>query len=453
MLRRKVLSHQEYRLNQEIFPETALLKEQIRMNSEEETKSILGPYRVLDLTDEKGDFCGKLLGDLGADVLKVERPGGDPSRNIGPFYHDIPDPEKSLRWFAFNTSKRGITLDIESATGQMVFKKLVKTADFVIESFKPGYMHDLGLGYSILSEINPGLVMTSITPFGQTGPYKEYKGADIVASAMGGLMNIQGNPDRAPLRAAAEQSYLQGGLQAAVGTLAAHYYREISGMGQYVDVALQECMVWTLDNAALSWEYAEVMVKRQGSKRQGATILMDCVFQSKDGYVAVLPAMGGEAGITLFGWIKEQRKAEGLTEGELAELEADWGDPMLLTQDMTQKIIDDRERIAGDFFRARPTAELMQAAQDKRLELTAMCTSEDFLTDIQLDFRNYFAKVAHPELDDTLTYLGNPYVMSETPWKIWRRAPLIGEHNEEIYEGELKFTREELIHLKEGGII
>lgn len=423
------------------------------MSSACETESILGSYRVLDLTDETGDFCGKMLGDLGADVLKVEPPGGEPSRNIGPFYHDIQDPEKSLRWFAFNTSKRGITLDIESAAGREIFKKLVKTADFILETFKPGYLDSLGLGYSTLSQINPRLIMTSITPFGQTGPYSEYKGSDIVVSAMGGLMNIQGDPDRAPLRAAAEQAYLQGSLQAAVGTFAAHYEREFSGLGQFVDVALQEAMVWTIDNSAVSWDLAEVVVGRHGSKRLATDLLVDCVFQSKDGHIAVIPVMGGEVGITLFEWIKKQWITDGLTEGEIAILEADWGDPLELTQEMTQGIIDNRERIAADFFRTMSTADLMMAAQEKGLELTAMCTPEDFVSDIQLESRNYFAKVVHPELDDTLTYLGSPYKMSETPWQIWRRAPLIGEHNLEIYQGELKFTDEEFLRLKEEGVI
>ena len=133
-------------------------------------EGMLGPYRVLDLTDEKGLLCGKLLGDLGADGIKIERLGGDPARRLGPFYHDEADPEKSLFWFALNTSKRGITLDIETTDGQEIFKKLVKSADFVIESFSPGYMDKLGLGYSALEKVNPGVIVVSITPSGQTGP-------------------------------------------------------------------------------------------------------------------------------------------------------------------------------------------------------------------------------------------------------------------------------------------
>jgi len=141
------------------------------MGEQEKIEYMLSPYRVLDLTDEKGFLCGKILGDLGADVIKIERPGGDLARKIGPFYRDVPDPEKSLYWFAYNNNKRGITLNIEAADGCELFKRLVKTADIVIESFAPGYMDDLGLGYSTLSQITDGkTVMTSITPFGQKGP-------------------------------------------------------------------------------------------------------------------------------------------------------------------------------------------------------------------------------------------------------------------------------------------
>ena len=151
-------------------------------------ENMLGPYRVLDLAGEMGLLCGKILGDLGADVIKIEKPGGDPARNQGPFYQDDPDPEKSLLWFALNTSKRGITLDIETVQGQELFRKLAEKADFVIETFRPGFLAGLGLGYSDLEKINPGLIMVSVTPFGQTGPWKDYKTSDIVAWGLGGEM-------------------------------------------------------------------------------------------------------------------------------------------------------------------------------------------------------------------------------------------------------------------------
>src|SRR4030042_5428083 len=140
-------------------------------------ESLLSGCRALDLTDEKGFVCGQILAAMGVDVIKIEKPGGDPARFLPPFYHDKPDPEKSLFWFAFNTSKRGITLNIETTGGQEIFKRLAATADFVIESFPPGYLDRLGLGYPAMEKINPGIIVVSITPFGQTGPYKDYKAA------------------------------------------------------------------------------------------------------------------------------------------------------------------------------------------------------------------------------------------------------------------------------------
>ncbi len=207
----------------------------------QQAEGMLSPYRVLDLTDEKGIICGKMLGDLGADVIKVEKPGGDSARNIGPFYHNEVNPEKSLFWFAFNTSKRGITLDIETKKGQGVFKKLVKTADLVLESFPPGYLDKLGLGYSALEKINPRIIMVSITPFGQTGPYKDYKTSDIVAWAIGGRMQTIGDPDRRPLRISHySQCFVHAGMEASVGALLALHYRDMTGQGQQVDVSTQD---------------------------------------------------------------------------------------------------------------------------------------------------------------------------------------------------------------------
>jgi crotonobetainyl-CoA:carnitine CoA-transferase CaiB-like acyl-CoA transferase len=202
---------------------------------------MLSPYRVLDLTNEKGFLCGKMLGDLGADVIKIEKPGGDNSRNIGPYYHDEVDPEKSLYWFSYNTNKRGITLDIETTQGKQIFKELVKTADVVVESLPPGNMKELGLGYEELEKINKEIILTSITPYGQTGPYKDFKYSDITLYAMGGYMSSVGDADRPPVRISHHfQTYLHGGGQAAQGVLFALYHREMTGEGQYIDVSIHD---------------------------------------------------------------------------------------------------------------------------------------------------------------------------------------------------------------------
>ena len=155
-------------------------------------------WRALDLTDEKGFLCGKILADLGVDVIKVEKPGGEPARNIPPYYHDIKDPEKSLYWFSYNCNKRSITLNLKTDEGKDLFKRLVKNTDFLIESFPPGYMAELRLNFGELEKLNPRLIMTSITPFGQDGPYAKLRASDIVVQAMGTVLSLFGDPDRAP---------------------------------------------------------------------------------------------------------------------------------------------------------------------------------------------------------------------------------------------------------------
>ena len=194
---------------------------------------LLYPYRVLDLTDDRG----KILADLGADVLQIEPPGGSPARDIGPFYGDDPRPEKSLFWWAYAANKRSITLDLEQKDGQALLKKLVTEADFLIESYSPGYLERLGLDFKHLASINPKLVMVSITPFGQDGPYSNYQASDIVGMALGGFMYLTGDEDRAPIRVSFPHFYLHGAAAGASAAMLAHTYRVTTGRGQHVDVS------------------------------------------------------------------------------------------------------------------------------------------------------------------------------------------------------------------------
>ncbi|MBF8264423.1 MAG: CoA transferase, partial [Dehalococcoidia bacterium] len=214
------------------------------------TNSPLEGYRILDLTDEKGFMAGKVLSDLGAEVILVEPPGGKPAR-----YRQVYGGkgasalhERSLRytrqdsvyWLAFNTGKRSVTLDLSKPKDRESFLTLAGTADAVIESFAPGWLAGLGIGYDSLSVTNPALVLISVTPFGQSGPYKSFQASDLVSMAMGGLMHITGDPDRPPLRIGVPQSYLHAGMHAAIGTLIALQARERLGVGQWVDVSIHE---------------------------------------------------------------------------------------------------------------------------------------------------------------------------------------------------------------------
>jgi crotonobetainyl-CoA:carnitine CoA-transferase CaiB-like acyl-CoA transferase len=415
------------------------------MAGKEKVESMLSPYRVLDLTDEKGLFCGKLLGDLGADVIKVEKPGGDPARSIGPFYQDEEDPEKSLLWFAFNTSKRGITLDIEVPDGREAFKSLVKTADFIVESFPPGYMGKLGLGYEELEKINPGVIMISITPFGQTGPYKDYNAPDIVLWAMGGRMYSVGDADRPPLRISYHsQAYLQAGLDAAMVALLALYYRQLTGEGEFVDVSVQAAAAQPSDS---SWDIQKRIRYRGGVLNPGLQIRR--TWRCQDGLVTwiFMPGqMGGRRRNEAFiNWMD----SEGMADDFLKEF--DWDN--LDYAEVTQETIDRLEAPTVKFFMQHTKLELLEGAVKHRILFYPQFDTTDILESVQLSARGYWVELEHPELDATITYPGAFAKFSETPPQITRRAPLIGEHNQDIYKNELHMSDQEIKRLKQSKVI
>ena len=425
------------------------------MSNHLEAESLLGGCRCLDLSNERGLLCGKMLAELGADVIKIEPPGGDPARNIGPFYKDIPDPEKSLFWFALNTNKRSITLNIETADGQDIFKRLVKTADFVIESFAPGYMNSLGLGYSVLEELNPGLVMTSITPFGHTGPYAHYKASDMILSAMGGFMYLNGYPDQPPVRISAPQAYFAGSIHGAMAALIAYYYRVTTGEGQHVDVSIQEAVTHLLSIGPGEWESTKIKARRAGPglfharpTPPGPT-MPRFHWPCKDGYVSFILGGGVQRGlVSSTAALLEMMNKEGMG-GWLKDYDPNTFDGSTITQ-------EERERMNEVFlayFKTKTKQELFDAAVEKEIVLCTLNTTKDIVESPQLAAREYFIKVEHPELGDTITYPGVSVKSSEVPPRMTHRAPLIGEHNQEIYEKEIGFSNEELIILKQAGVI
>ena len=418
------------------------------MAKQKEKPAILDRYRVLDLTDDRGSLCGKVMAELGADVIKVERPGGDPSRNISPFYHDTPDPEKSLSWFAFNQNKRGITLNIETRDGQEIFKRLARKADFVIESFKPGYLDKLGLGYPALSKVNPKIILTSITPFGQTGPYSTYNAPDLITMSMAGYVFICGDSDRPPVRFSSDQSYLQSSLQATVGTLIAHYYRQLSGEGQHVDVSVQESMVWTLCYAPHDWYLLkEILHTRAGGlwKRLGVTYRL--IWPCKDGYVCYRLLMA-QAGAGVMNDLIASMNKEGLGEDMKG---ISW--TTLSFTEVPQEKINEWEAEIGKYFLRHTKRELHEEAVRQNNVIQPVNTAKDMLESPQLAARDFWVEIKHPELKASITYPGPYFKSTETVWQKGQRAPLIGEHNEEIYEKELGISKEKLAILKRENII
>jgi len=415
------------------------------MGGRQSGTAMLTDYRVLDLTDEKGFLCGKILGDLGADVVKVEKPAGDPARRIGPFVNDIPDPEKSLHWFALNSSKRGITLNLESREGQDIFRRLSDRADMVIESFTPGYMDELGLGYSALSARNPRLIMTSITHFGQGGPYRDRKASDIVLMAMSGLMRITGDSDRPPLRLCFDQSYYLASAHAAVGTLLALRHRHFSGEGQQVDVSMYECAVRANYREPVQWEFDKKTTLRMGISFSRGGASRRQFWRSKDGYVTWMLMTENAKPVRAFiEWIQEEGRAD-LLKG------LSWDEASLFK--LTAREIGALENAIGQFIRTHTTKELDAASIERGLLLSPVNEVDEVVRDEHLMARRYWKEIEQPESGKVLTHPRFTFLTSEGGNEVRCRAPRIGEHNTQVYEGELGFSKEELSALRVRGIM
>ena len=409
--------------------------------------TLLTPYRVLDLTDETAWLCGRILGDLGADVIKVEPPDGDPGRRKGPFYHDEADPEKSLTWFAYNANKRGVTLDLESAHGRDVFQQLARKSDFVIESFAPGYLDARGIGYRDLRAINSRLIVTSITPFGQTGPYANYRGSDLIAMAMSGFMWFVGEPGKPPLRVSLPQATMWTSMYAAAGTLIAHHYREKTRQGQHVDVSMQAGMLWALANAPSFWSLNRENLSRAGTQIVGRSLTgarMRALYPCRDGFINFI-IYGGEAGKRSNEAMVEWMTEEGMAPAWLKQ--KDWRQFNVATS--TQEEIDALEEPFAAFLAKRTKAEFSEQAVKREMLGYPVNNARDIRQDLQLIARAFWQLVEHRELNSSLVYPGAFAKFGATPVTIRRRAPRIGEHNQEIFLRELGLTQEEYSRLKQ----
>ncbi|MBI3953473.1 MAG: CoA transferase [Chloroflexi bacterium] len=421
--------------------------------------TLLGDVRVLDLADAKGVYCAKLLADLGADVVRVEPPGGDPLRNLPPFYHDQPHPERSLYWFHFNTNKRGITLDLERADGRALFRRLVQRADVLVETFPPGHLAARGLGYDALAELNPRLIVTSITGFGQWGPYKDFKASDITSLAMSGVLTLAGLPEDPPNRLWGSQAYHMGSVQAAVGTLMALYERELSGLGQQVDVSLQEAASMAQETAMQQFDIKGVIRRRVGGRR---AFPASGIYECADGHVFLSIIAGyGATWDDMLSWMASEGKEGDLLEPQWQEVIAvvnDFRSLMALAVDAKKlaerlRQFQHVDQLVEAFLRPQTKQGLYDAAQSRRIMLVPISSPADLLASEQLAALEFFHQVAHAELGATLTYPGGPYHFSATPWRIRQRAPLIGEHNDEVFCQELGLSHQELSLLKAAGAI
>lgn len=391
-------------------------------------EGILAGVRVLDLgSGVSAPFCAKLLADYGADVIKIEPPSvGDSARQSGPFVGDDPHPDKSIPFLYLNTNKRGISLDVGCQSGRAVFQTLLQTADVLVENYPPAGAQSLGLDYQGVADTNPVLVHTSITPFGHTGPYRDFEATDIVACAVSGLMYHSGDSDREPLRNVLDQSFYVAGANAAAATLAALFQRLSTGEGQYVDVSVVECLACHLVQAVPYYSYMGAIKGRRAVRGSGFEELLP----ARDGYV--VPSVQGSqpwsvvADLIGLEALKDERFASGAGRIEHGE-------------ELKQLLIDGLAE-----WDRKP---LFQASGERRLVFGMAQDAGDLLNCPHLGERDFFVAVDHPVAGQA-KYPGLGPKIDEWDFEIMRPAPLLGQHNREILGDELGYTSQSLASLR-----
>jgi crotonobetainyl-CoA:carnitine CoA-transferase CaiB-like acyl-CoA transferase len=412
---------------------------------------MLSPYRVLDLTTARGLLCGQILGDLGADVIKIEPPGGSPARQLKPFYHDQPHPDRSLYWWAYNRNKRGITLDLEPTEGRELLRRLATTAHFLIESDTPGSLARLGLGYADLAAINPALIYISISPFGQDGPKANYADSDLIVLAAGGPLILTGDNDRAPVRISVPQAYLHASAEAAVAALVAHHWRQRTGQGQHVDVSAQQAVALATQSNILARRLGDLEFQRMAGGVKIGPLNVRLVWPAKDGHVTVGLLFGSSLGPftrRLIQWIYDEGACDAATR------DIDWiafGGQLLKGQGVEE--YERVGRLVGEFLQARTKAELLRAALERSLLIAPITTVDEVVQSEHLAARQYWRSLEHAELGQSFNYPGPFAQFSRTPIVYRRRPPTVGEHNQEVYCKELSMTETQLAELQSRGVI
>jgi crotonobetainyl-CoA:carnitine CoA-transferase CaiB-like acyl-CoA transferase len=394
----------------------------------------LAGCRVLDIGGPLALHCTKLLADMGADVIKIEPPSGDQSRRVPPFKDDSPHPEKSLYFLHFNTNKRGITLDIEKADGRAILLELAARADVVIETFRPSHAKELRLTYQDLTASNPGLIVASITPFGQSGPWRDYKADDIAGLALGNLLYLAGEPGEPPLQPPGEIAYGMASTYGAFGIATALYHRLESGRGQHIDVSMHECSGHIAGYFIPNYGYTGAKPAR-ASRKGEETDLYD-PYATKNGYarIFIIP-------------VEQWRRL------------VDWmGRPPAISGPEFEKMSYRRQHpevVVGAIaeFCARHTKEeLYEEGQKRRIAVTPINTAGEFINSEQVKERQIFLEMEHPIIGK-YAHFGPVPRLSESAGRVARTAPLLGQHYLEIYCGELGMSNDDLVALRASGVI
>jgi benzylsuccinate CoA-transferase BbsE subunit len=395
----------------------------------------LAGLKVLDLSNFRGQLCGRMLADMGADVIKVEPPGGDEARRLGPFVDGHPHRDRSLFFWFYNLNKRSLTLDLKHPRGADLLRQLARGADLIIESFAPGTMDAMGLGWETLHAANPALILLSIAPFGQTGPHRDFAADDTVLAALGGMLYVNGWPGRAPVRPWGLQAYHSSAYYAAIATMCALFARDRDGVGQWIDLSMQEATIAAVEHVAGSYFGTGQIEPRRGTLHWSRYFR---VGKCRDGYVMHC-SLGDWT--SLVQWVAGDGKAQDLTGPE-------WEDVQFRAAN-AEHLFD----VLDEWVKEYDREDLLERAQTLRLPYASVRNPEALLDDAQLLARGYFVEVEHPELGRTVRYPGAPYLFNGSPWRVRRRPPLVGEHSGEILRDELGLDTVEIAALFAEGII
>ncbi len=402
-----------------------------------EQEGVLSGYRVLDLTDCRGTYCTRLLADMGAEVIKIEPPEGNKARNIPPFASNAPHLEKSLYFLYRNANKQGLTLNIETPDGRAILKKLVKTIDVLVESNVPGYMKSLGLDYTALKQINPGIIMASITDFGQDGPYRDWKGSDIVDHAMSGAMIGSGYPAGRPTVMPGSPGDDSASIYAAVSIITSLYLRGRTDTGQFIDASIHKSSRLCLYPWALVMWYSQVRPDKPLPPPYGRLgTMIYPIYPCKDGHVRVVALSPGQWDALL----RVIGEPEVLCLPEWREFYYRIGNSDALYAIMTE------------FTPQFTMVELMEMGHKEGVPISPINDIATFANNPQSKARKFYTELDHPVVGK-FKCPGPPYKFSATSCGIRRSAPCLGEHNEDIYCKELGFSTNDLEAYRMAGVI
>jgi crotonobetainyl-CoA:carnitine CoA-transferase CaiB-like acyl-CoA transferase len=394
-------------------------------------KEALKNLRVFDLTEGiAGPYCTKLLSGFGAEVIKIERPDcGDISRTSGPFCSGRKEKEASVPFLWLNTGKMSVTLNLERGEGIAIAKRLAQRADILVESFPPGVISSSDMGYETLANLNPGLVMASITNFGQDGPYKNYEAEEIQLQALCGMMYLTGDPEKAPLVSGPALCQYSAGLHAYTAILMALFQRNLSGQGQYLDISIMECGLENIEIALTNY----LQLGRKANRGPHLGVPWD-LYPCKDGYGLVISMPARH-------W---QRAAEFLDEPELFDKR------YLHILDRIEHR-QDYESLLKVHLKGHQKEALFHNGQSHGLAFGYLASLSEVLESPQHEQRKFFVKLDHP-CTGNQDYCGPPFRMSKTPWRM-TRAPLLGEHNEAVLGKILGYPKEDIERLGAEGVI